>query len=112
MNEGYKISRFYDSDDNLVYWYCDIISHEYDNNTNSYIFTDLLADVIITPDGQVRVMDLDELSFALDNGLLPPAAISDALRKVDHLLSLFYSGGLSRHLTEFDKHIENYIKTI
>jgi len=112
LNDGFKISKFFDHDDQFMYWYCDIISHEYDKNTNTYIFTDLLADVIIMPDGQVKIMDLDELSFALDNELLPPASVSEALRKVDRLLRLFYQGSLERYLREFDERIERYKKDI
>jgi len=112
LNDGFKISKFFDHDDQFMYWYCDIISHEYDKNTNTYIFTDLLADVIIMPDGQVKIMDLDELSFALDNELLPPASVSEALCKVDRLLSLFYQGSLERYLREFDERIERYKKDI
>lgn len=112
LNEGFKISKFFDHDGRFMYWYCDIISHEYDYNTNTFIFTDLLADVVIMPDGQVKVMDLDELSFALDNGLLSPASISEALRKVDHLLNLFYTGGLERYFKEFDEHIRQYYTAV
>lgn len=49
LKEGFKISKFYDHQNRFMYWYCDIISHQYDKEENRYIFTDLLADVILYP---------------------------------------------------------------
>ena len=43
LKEGFKISKFYDHQNRFMYWYCDIISHQYDKEQNRYIFTDLLA---------------------------------------------------------------------
>ena len=108
LKDGFKISKFFDHDNQFMYWYCDIISHVYDKNTDSYIFTDLLADVIIMPDGQVKVLDLDELSFALDHNLLSAEEVSEALRKVDRLLTLFYQGSLDVYLDTIDQHIKQY----
>ena len=46
------------------------MSYEYTEETDTYIVTDLLADVIVYPDGFVKVVDLDELGEALEKGLL------------------------------------------
>ena len=62
VKHGWKISKFYKENGTLAYIYCDIIDTSYDKNTDTYIFTDLLADVIIENDGFVRVVDLDELA--------------------------------------------------
>jgi len=108
LDEGFKISKFYDHDNSFMYWYCDIISHTYDKNTNAYVFTDLIADVIIYPDGRLQVIDLDELSFALTNGLLSPDEVADALLKVDRLLHLFYSGSLQEQFEMIDALIRSH----
>ena len=47
VKHGWKISKFYKENGTLAYIYCDIIDTSYDKNTDTYIFTDLLADVII-----------------------------------------------------------------
>ena len=54
---GIKVSKFYDHEDQLISWYCDIIetSFSQEEEIDTYIFTDLLADVIVYPDGQVRI---------------------------------------------------------
>ena len=60
LKEGFKVSKFCREDDSLLYWYCDIVDFNYDSAKNTMIVTDLLADVIIYPDGFVKVVDLDE----------------------------------------------------
>lgn len=82
------MSKFYRSDDSLLYWYCDIVDYEFDSTTNTLTATDLLADVIIYPDGRVKVMDLDELADALEQGLITTEQMSLCLRRLHYLLSL------------------------
>lgn len=86
------MSKFLRENGNLHYWYCDIIEHSYDANTNSYTFTDLLADVIIYPDGKLRVVDLDEIAVALERKLLSERELEVALRTLDSLLNMIYEG--------------------
>ena len=57
INDGFKVSKFYKEDNSLAYIYCDIIDTAYDAGTDTYVFTDLLADVIIENSGFVRVVD-------------------------------------------------------
>ena len=61
-NKGYKVSKFYTADNTLMYWYCDIVDFDYNEETNELVVTDLLADVIVYPDGYVKVVDIDELA--------------------------------------------------
>ncbi|MBR1742730.1 MAG: DUF402 domain-containing protein, partial [Lachnospiraceae bacterium] len=46
---GIKVSKVYDQSNHLVYWYCDIVDLEI--SEGSYIFTELLVDVLVYPDG-------------------------------------------------------------
>ncbi len=101
LERGFKVSKFYDHEDCLISWYCDIIEYSYDRNENSYTFTDLLVDVIVYPDGSVRVVDLDELADAARDHLITDEQMQYALRKTDKLLSLIYKGA-------FDK-LQNYV---
>lgn len=96
LNEGYKISRFYKEDGSLLYWYCDIITHEVENE-NDLIITDLLADVIIYPDGFVQVLDLDELCDAKEKALITDEQFFLAVKQLGSLLDIIYSG----HLEQF-----------
>lgn len=92
LKEGFKVSKFYREDNSLVYWYCDIVSYDYDEAANTYIVTDLLADVLIYPDGFVKVVDIDELAEALEQKLIDESLLKTALLRLNHLLTIIYSG--------------------
>lgn len=96
LDEGFKVSKFYEEDGTLMYWYCDIISYLYNKEDNSYVFTDLLADVLIYPDGRVEVVDVGEIADALTDGTLTVDEMIPALRSLDKLLGLIYSGEFSK----------------
>ena len=72
LNLGYKVSKFYREDDTLLYWYCDIVDYRYQEAENALIVTDLLADVVIYPDGYIKVLDVNELAIALEKKLCEP----------------------------------------
>lgn len=107
LERGFKVSKFYDHEGRLISWYCDIISHTFDASENTYVFTDLLVDVIVYPDGFVRVVDLDELADAARDGLITPEQLQLALRRTDKLLSLIYKGAFHK----LQKHIEDREQT-
>ncbi len=96
LKEGFKVSKFYREDGTLMYWYCDIIDYTYDKKDNSYVFTDLLADVLIYPDGRVEVVDVGEIADALTDGTLSVEKMIPALRSLDKLLKIIYSGEFSK----------------
>ncbi len=93
LKEGYKISKFYRADNSFLFWYCDIVEHDYDPETNTYVFTDLLADVIVYPDGFVKVVDLDELVIARNDHLISEDTLKKSLLCLSSLLEVIYSGG-------------------
>ena len=96
LKEGFKVSKFYREDGTLMYWYCDIIDYTYDKKDNSYVFTDLLADVLIYPDGRVEVVDVGEIADALTDGTLSVEKMIPALRSLEKLLKIIYSGEFSK----------------
>lgn len=92
FKEGYKVSKFYREDNSLLYWYCDIVEYDYHPDTDTYIVTDLLADVIIYPDGFVKVVDIDELVTALNEKLISEDTLKKSLLCLNNLLEIIYSG--------------------
>jgi len=90
IDKGIKVSKIYDKNNNIVYWYCDIMQTKKDKNT--IIFEDLLIDVILYEDGSVHILDLNELSDALDLHLITQAEATYALRTLDSLLKIIYQG--------------------
>lgn len=92
IDRGYKISRFYDEKGKFLYWYCDIIEVLYNEGTDTYTLNDLLLDIKIFPDGEVRVLDADELAQAIEEGLISTQQSCKALKTLDTLLALIYGG--------------------
>ena len=101
INEGIKVSKIFNSEGNLVYWYCDIIETVHDNNT--YTFNDLLIDIIIHPDGKVEVVDMDEFADVMENGILTNNTIAKALRCANSLLKDIYSGNFGKYTRYIEK---------
>ncbi|NJD02540.1 MAG: DUF402 domain-containing protein [Ruminiclostridium sp.] len=91
LNEGIKLSRFYNEQDIFLYWYCDIIDVLYNGDKDEYTFEDLLVDVMILPDGTVKVLDADELAEALEKGLVSTEQACRALRTLNKFLKLVYN---------------------
>ena len=87
----------------LIYWYCDIVDYDRNEEKNELIVTDLLADVIVMPDGFVKVVDLDELVTALNGGLITQEMLLQSISRLDKLLKIIYEGNFNT-LTDY---IEN-----
>ena len=104
LKKGWKISKFLDDNGNLVQWYCDIISTEYNSDSDSYIFTDLLADVILDSNLNSRVVDLDEFATAFESGMISADEITSTLKKLDELLSIIYDGRFSDFISIIEQH--------
>ena len=105
LKEGYKISKFLREDDSLLYWYCDIIKTDYDKDTNTYVITDLLADVIMFPDGFVKVVDIDEIAQTLREGKLPREDVISLLESLDKLLKIVYSQDFEKYKHMINKYV-------
>ena len=104
LDKGVKVNKFYNHNHELICWYCDIVSHSYDPASNTYIFTDLLADVLVYPDGRLKVVDLDEMADAVEQGLLSQEMLLKGLRRTNWLLSRIYDGTFSE--------IQDYINQV
>lgn len=104
LDKGYKISKVYDHEHRLVYWYCDIITHSYNATTGALTVIDLLVDIVVMPDMQVKVLDLDEVAEALEKKMISQADACDALHKTNCLLQKIYQGGF----LEYQRILDSY----
>ncbi len=104
LKEGIKVSKFYRADNSLLYWYCDIVDYEYDATTNSYTSTDLLTDVVLYPDGQIRVLDLDELAEASVKDMITKDQLHSALMRTDKLLNTMYQKTFDQYTKLIDRY--------
>lgn len=103
LREGIKVSKIYREDGSLVYWYCDIVDFSFDEATETLTVTDLLADVILYPEGRMEVVDLDELAEAMERELITKEQMTTCLRNLNHLLSMIYRDKFDRLQARLDK---------
>ena len=97
LDKGFKVSKFLREDDSLIYWYCDIVNYDWQDDGKTLISTDLLIDILIYPDGQLKVLDLDELAEAEDKHLISSDLLKEALRRANDLLTEIYAGNFEQY---------------
>lgn len=102
LKEDIKLSRMIKSDGSF-HWYFDIADYAFDDAHTTLTMTDLLADVAVMPDGQIRVLDLDELADAHDQGLIDDALLKKSLRTLDRLLTNLYRNGVDAYAAPINK---------
>lgn len=103
LENGWKISKFFNNKNELVYIYCDIINVIYDRHNDSYTFVDYLADVIVENDNMVKVIDLDELASAQVAGIINTDEVVMALYRLDSLLKTIYHGDFQKYISRIDE---------
>lgn len=92
LKDGYKVSRFLAEDDSLVYWYCDIVTYLPDRANNTLTVVDLLADVIVKPDGKMNVIDIDELCEAKEKLLINDEQFFLSVKQLGALIKRIQDG--------------------
>lgn len=95
LKRGYKVSKFYRADSTLMYWYCDIVDYQKGPEENSLVVQDLLADVVIYPDGKIRILDLEELADAFEEGLIDEKLLKQSLVSLGNLMDAIYENSIS-----------------
>lgn len=105
LKEGCKVSYFLKEDGSLCYVYCDIIDVTHNEEEDSFIFTDLLADVIIENDGRVRVVDLDELAESCERKIITNELLIESLYRLNSLLTKLETG----EFEEYKKMLDRYM---
>lgn len=90
LKEHVKVSKFCSEDDAFMYWYCDIVDYEVDEAVNTVTSIDLCVDVVLYPNGNLKVLDLDELVQARREGLLKQSQMEHALLATGDLLDDIY----------------------
>jgi protein associated with RNAse G/E len=104
LNRGFRISKFLRADGSLKCWYCDILTYEHIPSENKLIMVDLLADVVIYPDGRIKVVDLDELSDAFEKRLIDEPLLKKSLLSLSKLLDEIYSKGIDDLIAPIEKY--------
>ena len=106
LNKGIKVSKFYREDNSLFQWYIDIVDYQWSDDKSELVVLDLLADVTIDTDGNMKVLDLDEIAMALDKEVLSIELLKKCMNRLHHLLHSIYDGSFKKiqnHLEETEQ---------
>lgn len=95
LDRGIKLSRFLHEDGSLSYWYCDII--DVIEEPGRLTYEDLLFDVAIMPDGELRVLDVGEAAEAFEKGLITEEQLLRGMKILDKVLYDIYSGAFEEN---------------
>ncbi len=102
IKEGYKISQMF-LNKKRVYIYCDIINMVVKND--DYICEDLLVDVIVENNGDVKVLDLEEIAQCLKNNVIDKDIAIKSLERISKLLEKIYAGEMETFIKTLEKKI-------
>lgn len=101
VEHGIQISKKYDKDKKFCYWYCDIVKTKWTPESSCFEITDLLVDVVVFPDNELRMIDLDEFTQSKNNGLLNTSDFQWAQQSVLKLINQALLGDFPpKHLFE------------
>ncbi|MGI6122728.1 MAG: DUF402 domain-containing protein [Acetivibrionales bacterium] len=98
LEHGWKISAFFGQDNEIMYWYCDIVDVCFDKEADTYYLYDLLTDIKIMPNGRVEIIDLDELAIAFEENLITNEQLIKSLKQSNSLLELIYTSDVPEHM--------------
>ena len=109
LKKNCKVTKVLRANEELVYWYCDIMQMIEQPQTNAnervLIMEDLLIDVLVYPDGSVRVLDLDEAADAAEQGLITQEMLCRSMRAANRLLQDIYTGKFKEYQQEIERKI-------
>lgn len=100
LEQGWKISAFFGQDNEIIYWYCDIVDISFNRETDTYYLYDLLTDIKILPDGRVEIIDLDELAIAFEENFITNEQLIKSLKQSNSLLDLIYTQDVQQYMRE------------
>lgn len=104
---GIKVSKELAGDGSLVYWYNDIMELYFEGTTIKMI--DLLLDLIVYPDGSIKLLDADEFADAIEQGLVSKEQSIWAMRSLSGLLDIVYAGNYHTLAEPLDE-LSEYMK--
>jgi len=107
LKDHLKISKFCRADGSFLFWYCDIVDYAADTAVGTLTSIDLCVDVVVHPDGRVRVLDLDELAQARREKLLDDDLLDLALCTTNTLLQRIYHGAFGAY-TDLIENVSSY----
>ncbi len=84
-DDFYCITAMMNSDNDIVVWYIDMIASQGLDTDGILYFDDLYLDLVVYPNGEIMVDDLDELEEALRQSDITQAQFDLAMNTADTL---------------------------
>lgn len=101
FDKNIKISKIIDNNDEIVYYYIDIIVC--DLQFNKIVTVDYLLDIIYYEDMTIKILDLEELYKAKEKNIISKNIFDDAIKYLNNALNLIYS----KEILEYIDKIKN-----
>ena len=86
---GVKVSKKLSEDGKLVYWYNDICEVVFDGK--NITMNDMLLDLLVYPDGNIRLVDSDEFAEAMEKDIITKEQSIRTMKSLSKLLDMVYS---------------------
>ena len=110
IDEKYAITALCDEECNVIEWYFDMIKEFGIENDMPYMI-DLYLDLVITPQGDIYILDEDELKEALENNDITEDDYKLAHNTLDMLLKKYDNGKKINELKELtNKYLKEFME--
>ena len=107
-NSKIKLSAFYDKNDEIIEWYFDIAKEIGKENEVPYE-DDMYLDIIVKPDGNIILLDEDELKNALEKSEITKEEYEMAYKEAHKLIELL-NGNITKLKNFTDKYLQYFSK--
>ncbi|MDP4089247.1 MAG: DUF402 domain-containing protein [Bacillota bacterium] len=107
VDKHYCITTMYNPNREIVQWYFDITRQNGIDENGIPFFDDLYLDVVVLPEGQVMLLDEDELKAALDSGEIDEEEYNMAYEEARQLMN--YAAHSRNKLEALSNRYLNYI---
>lgn len=101
-----KLTAFYDENSEIIEWYFDIAREIGKDNETPYE-DDLYLDVVVTPNGEITLLDEDELKEAYYKKEMTKSEYENAYKEAEQLMNK-----LKNNKDELKKFTDKYLKLI
>ena len=107
LDEYWCLSVLYNPENEIVEWYFDISKKNFIDENGTPCTDDLFLDLVILPDGQMIVLDADELQEALERKEITTDDYNHAYKVLEQIKDSQYSN--VSFLRELSDRIRNYL---
>ena len=84
LSKGVQISKKFNAQGQLKYWYCDLIAARYEDE--ALHITDLILDLVIFPDGVLQVIDVSEYQKYTPQSPWETKVLKEAPKNLSYLM--------------------------